>query len=129
MTPDGRYVAYALNPTALPFHSPAENKLVLLDGASGAVIWTKSGAPTDAAVGRRVDALEVAFSPDATWIAVGSVGGGTVTLVDRATGNFRWTVPGAGPAFGQVRRLRFSADGHFLYVGSGDSNVRKRAGR
>jgi hypothetical protein len=125
MTPDGRYVAYALNPTVHPFHAPAENKLVLLDGATGSVIWTKAGAPSDAAVGRRIDALELAFSPDASWIAVGSAGSGTVTLVDRATGNFRWTTPGTGPSFGQVRKLRFSADGQFLFVGSGDSNLRK----
>jgi hypothetical protein len=57
---------------------------------------------------------------------VGSIGTGAVTLVDRATGNFAWTVPGAGEtSFGQVRRLRFSADSQFLFCGSGDSTVRK----
>jgi len=125
-TPDGRFVAYALQPAAYSFYTPAENKLVLLDGATGAVVWTKSAAPTDPAIGRRLDALELAFSPDARWIAVGSTGSGTVTLVDRATGNFAWTVPGPGtPTFGQVRSLRFSADNRFLYCGSGDSHVRK----
>lgn len=122
---DGRFVAYALNPTAQSFYTPTENKLVLLDGATGSVIWSRSAAPTDAAVGRRIDALELTISPDARWIAVGSVAGGTVTLVDRATGSFAWTVPGTAPSFGQVRRLRFSADAQFLYVGSGDSTVRK----
>ncbi len=126
MTSDGRFVAYALQPTPRSFHTPTENKLVLLDGTTGAVVWTKAAAPTDAAIGRRIDALELAFSPDARWIAVGSAGGGTVTLVDRATGNFTWTVPGVGtPSFGEVRKLRFSADGQFLYCGSGDSHVRK----
>lgn len=125
MTPDGRFVAYALNPTALPFYTPAENKLVLLDGTTGAVLWTKSAAPTDAAVGRKLDALEVALSPDARWIAVGSVAGGQVTLVDRAAGNFAWSVPAQSPTFGQVRRLRFSADSQFLYCGSGDGMLRK----
>lgn len=82
MTPDGRFVAHVLNPTVLPFYAPTENKLVLLDGATGAVIWTKSAPATDAAVGRKLESLEVAFSPDAKWIAVGSVSGGQVTLVD-----------------------------------------------
>jgi len=126
MTPDGRFVAYALNPTVLPFYTPAANQLVLLDGATGAVLWTKSAAPADPAVGAKLDSLEVAFSPDARWLAVGSVGSGQVTLVDRATGNFTWTVPATGtPSFGQVRRLRFSPDGQFLYCGSGDSQLRK----
>ncbi|MGH7956046.1 MAG: hypothetical protein ACREH8_03425 [Opitutaceae bacterium] len=34
-------------------------------------------------------------------------------------------MPGSAPSFGQVRKLRFSADGQFSYVGSGDSNLRK----
>ena len=126
MTPDGRFVAYALNPTATSFYTPTENKLVLLDGATGAVLWTKSAPPADSAVGQKLDALEVALSPDGRWIAVGSVGSGTVTLVDRATGNFIWTVPGASaPSFGQVRKLRFSADAQFIFCGSGDSQLRK----
>jgi hypothetical protein len=125
MTPDGRYVAYALNATPQTFYTPSEHKLVLLDGASGTVIWTKTAAPADTAIGRKIDALELTFSPDARWIAVGSTAGGTVTLVDRASGNFLWTVPGSAPSFGQVRKLRFSPDAQFLYVGSGDSNLRK----
>ncbi|MCX6954366.1 MAG: PQQ-binding-like beta-propeller repeat protein, partial [Verrucomicrobia bacterium] len=116
---------YALNPTATSFYTPTEHKLVLLDGATGAVLWTKAAAPTDAAVGRKLDSLEVALSPDAKWIAVGSTAGGQVTLVDRATGNFAWSVPARAPTFGQVRKLRFSADSQFLYCGSGDSTLRK----
>ncbi len=125
MSADGRFVAYALNPTPQSFYTPTENKLVLLNGTTGAVLWSKAAAPTDPAIGRRIDSLELAFSPDARWIAVGSTNGGTVTLVDRANGNFIWTVPGSGPSWGQVRRLRFSADAEFLFVGSGDSNLRK----
>src|SRR6185436_8123107 len=80
MTPDGRYVAYALNPTATSFYTPTENKLVLLDGATGTPIWTKSAPPGDAAIGKKLDSLELAFSPDGKWIAVGSTAGGQVTL-------------------------------------------------
>ncbi len=125
MTPDGRYVAYALNPTVLPFYTPTENKLVLLDGATGAVIWTKTALRTDATLGRKLESLEVVFSPDARWIAVGSVNTGQVTLVDRATGTLAWSVPTAAPTFGQVRKLRFSADGQWLFCGSGDGSLRK----
>ncbi len=126
MSADGRFVAYVLHPAVRPFYTPAENKLVLLDGLTGAVLWTKAAAPADAALGRKLESLEIAFSPDARWLAVGSVTGGGVTLVDRATGAFAWTTPAAGaPAFGQVRRLRFSPDGQFLYCGSGDSHVRQ----
>jgi len=125
MTPDGRFVAYALNPTVTSFYTPAANKLALLDGATGATVWTRSAPPADATVGRKLDSLELAFSPDAKWLAVGSTAGGQVTLVDRATGNFIWSVPGSSPTFGQVRRLRFSADAQSLFVGSGDSTLRK----
>jgi hypothetical protein len=125
MTKDGQFVAYALNPIVQPFHAPTENKLVLLDGKTGAILWTKSAPPSDRTVGAKIDALEIAFSPDARWLAVGSMAGGRVTLVDRATGSFAWSVPGAGPTFGEVRKLRFSADDQFLFVGSGDSQVRK----
>lgn len=125
MTPDGRFVAYALNPTRTSFYTPTENKLVLLDGATGAVLWTKSGAVQDATVGRKLESLEVVFSPDAKWIAVGSTASGQLTLVDRATGNFAWSAPTSGPSFGQVRKLRFSADSQFLFCGSGDSYLRK----
>jgi hypothetical protein len=124
MTSDGHYVAYALNPTATSFYTPAENKLVLLDGATGVPVWTRSGPPNDPAIGGKLASLELAFSPDGKWIAVGSTGG-QVTLVDRATGNFAWSVPGTAPTFGQVRRLRFSADAQFLFCGSGDSTLRK----
>lgn len=125
MSPDGRYVAYVPNPTVHRFYTPPENKLVLLDGATGNVIWTKAAPPNDAVLGRKLEALEVAFSPDARWIAVGSTGGGQVTLVERATGNVVWSVPGRAPTFGQVRKLRFSGDAQFLYCGSGDSYLRK----
>ena len=126
MTPDGRFVAYVLNPTVQPFFTPTENKLVLLDGVTGTILWSKSAPRTDAATGQKLESLELALSPDARWIAVGSVTTGAVTLVDRATGNFAWTMPRAGTTnFGQVRSLRFSADSQFLFCGSGDSFVRK----
>ncbi len=125
MSPDGKYVVYALNPTVLPFYTPTEHKVVLLDGATGAVLWTKATARADAVLGAKLESLEVALSPDAKWIAVGSVSSGQVTLLDRATGNLAWSVPTAAPSFGQVRRLRFSADSQSLYCGSGDSRLRK----
>lgn len=124
MTSDGRYVAYVLQPAVRSFHAPAENKLVLLDGATGRPIWSKSAPPGDVAVGRRLESVEVVFSPDARWLAVGSLRG-QVTLVDRATGDFGWSVPATGPGFGEIQRLRFSPDGEFVYSGGGDGMLRK----
>lgn len=127
MTPDGRFVAYALNPTAFPFHTPDAHRLVLLDGNTGTPLWTKSAAP-DSATGRQIASLALALSPDARVIAVGSIHG-FITLFDRASGDVLWTTPassaGSAASFGAVRRLRFSADSAFLYCGSSDSSIRK----
>jgi outer membrane protein assembly factor BamB len=134
MTPDGRFVAYAYNPGNFGGVAPPAGRLVLLDGATGAVLWSKTAIQTGATT-RAVAALEVALSPDGRWIALGSpdvragagagVPGGQVLLLDRATGNFAWAAPASGASFGQVRALRFSADSQFLFCGSGDSYLRK----
>src|SRR6185369_11257914 len=50
---------------------------------------------------------------------------GQVTLIDRATGNFVWTVPNSAFGFGAIYRLVFSPDGQFLYAGSADGGVRQ----
>ncbi|MEO5961729.1 MAG: hypothetical protein ABIR80_21660 [Opitutaceae bacterium] len=55
-----------------------------------------------------------------------AVNGHATALVDRATGNFLWPVPGVeASSFGQVRKLRFIPDSQFIYCGSGDSQLRK----
>ena len=126
MSADGRYVAYAPDPTPQSFHTPTENTLVLLDGATGNVLWSKSATIDDPAVGKKLDALEVRFSADAKWLAVGARGTGQVTLIDRATGEFVWsTATDEDFGFGAVTRLCFSPDGRFLYCGSKDGGVRQ----
>ncbi len=129
MTPDGRYVAYALNPTQTNFYQPTEFKLVLLDGTTGATLWTKTANARDqsaASDAKKLESLEVALSPDGRYVAVGSTGSGQVSLLDRATGAFLWSTSGAAAAsFGQVRHLRFAADSAHLYAGSGDNFLRK----
>ena len=124
MSADGRYVVYVLHPSAATQSLVPEYRIVVLDGASGGPLWSMASGAGDAAARRRMESVEVAISPDSRWIAVGTTQSGVVSLVDRATGTFVWTVPGSD-TFGQVRRLRFSADNQFLYCGSGDSQVRK----
>lgn len=129
MTPDGKYVAYALNPTKTSFYQPTEYKLVLLDGATGTPLWTKTGATSDissASEARRLESLELALSPDGQYVAVGSTGSGQVSVFDRASGAALWATSSALEAnFGQVRNLKFSSDAQFLYAGSGDNFLRK----
>jgi WD40 repeat protein len=129
MTPDGKYVAYALNPSQTSFYRPTEYKLVLLDGTTGSPLWSKSGSTADIAVGseaKKLESLEVALSPDGKYLAVGSTGSGQVSVFDRETGNPVWSTSSALDAnFGQVRNLKFSSDSAFLYAGSGDNFLRK----
>ena len=123
---DGRFVAYTLHPAAHPFYLPPPPAVVLLDGATGAVLWEKTAPASDPVLTRALASLELAFSPDARLLAVGAASGGVVTLLDRATGSVVWTTP-AEPidTFGAVRRLRFDPDGRHLYCGTGDGRLRR----
>ncbi|MBK7003247.1 MAG: hypothetical protein IPH35_26010 [Rhodoferax sp.] len=131
MTPDGKYVAYALNPSYTSFYQPTEYKLVLLDGMTGTQLWAKTGPTSTSDItfsseARKLESLEVALSPDGNYVAVGSVGSGQVTVFDRTTGTELWATSNApGANFGQVRNLKFSSDSQFLYAGSGDNFLRK----
>ena len=125
MTPDGRYVAYVLNPSSQPYFIQNEFKMVLLDGLTGNVLREFTG-PGNEPVGKRLESLELALSPNGQWIAVGSQASGQVTLFNRETGTTAWSVPGETTVdFGQVRKLLFSSDGRYLYCGSGDNYLRK----
>ncbi len=138
LSADGRFVAYAPHPAAVTLGAATENKLVLLDAATGAVLWTRTAPPADPVPGRRLDTLALAFSPDARALAVGSASSGRVTLFDRASGNALWTSPPSAataanvtapasdaPGLGAIRSLRFSADGRFLYAANADAHVRQ----
>ncbi len=117
MSPDGKYVAYALNTGRFGNCYAPPPTVVLLDGRTGEKIWERTGPS--------FESYELAFSPDGKYLAVGSTGSGTVTLVETATGNMLWTIPSVDESFGQVRRLRFDAEGAFLYSASGDDYLRK----
>ncbi|MFN8361600.1 MAG: PQQ-binding-like beta-propeller repeat protein [Candidatus Kapaibacterium sp.] len=123
MSADGRYVAYALytGGFANAFRPPAT--VVMLNGLTGEKIWEKSGSPL-------YESYEVAFSPNADYLAVGTTGSGQVSLMYRSTGDIIWSAPlpnerEAGQGFGQVRRIRFDPSGEYLYAGSGDNYLRK----
>ncbi len=124
MSPDGRFVAYALYTGK--FGNSASNdqlRLVLLDGATGQVIWSLRDSLD-------FESYEIAFSHQADLIAVGTTGQGKVSLFDRATGMRIWKTPTIAMAdgangFGQIRKILFDAQDDYLYVGSGDNYLRK----
>lgn len=122
MTPDGRWVAYVENPS-FSMGGRERHRMVVLDGLTGQVDWDVTEEPFTP-MGRRLEALSLKLSPDGRLIAVGSSAFGKVSLFDREKRQLVWEQPD-GQGFGQVREMLFSEDGRFLYVGSGDSFLRK----
>jgi outer membrane protein assembly factor BamB len=125
MTPDGRWVAYVQNPAP----GPRTHRMVVLDGLTGDVYWDLQTADSFGTLGRQLESVALALSPDGTLIAVGSVTSGKVTLYDRVTKTTLWSAPEAPfpytSGFGQVREMRFSPDNSFLLIGAGDGYLTK----
>lgn len=125
MTPDGRWVAYVQNPAP----GPRTHRMVVLDGLTGEIYWDLQTADSFGTLGRQLESVALALSPDGNLIAVGSVTSGKVTLYDRATKTTLWSAPEAPfpytSGFGQVREMRFSPDNSFLLVGAGDGYLTK----
>jgi outer membrane protein assembly factor BamB len=125
MTPDGRWVAYVQNPAP----GPRTHRMVVLDGFTGDVYWDLQTADSYSPLGRQLESVAVAISPDGQYIAVGSVASGMVTVYDRITKTTLWSAPEAPfpytTGFGQVREMRFSPDNAFLLIGAGDGYLTK----
>jgi len=122
MTPDGRWVAYVENP-GFVMGARDRHRMVVLDGLTGDVFWDLTEEPYTP-MGRRLESLSLKLSSDGSLIAVGSSASGKVSLFDRERRELVWEQPD-DQGFGQVREMLFSVDGQFLYVGSGDSHLRK----
>ena len=122
MTPDGRWVAYVENPSFV-LGARDRHRMVVLDGLSGEVYWDLVEEPFTP-MGRRLESLSLKLSSDGSLIAVGSSASGKVSLFSRERRELIWEQPD-DQGFGQVREMMFSKDGRFLYVGSGDSYLRK----
>jgi WD40 repeat protein len=122
MTPDGRWVVYVENPSFV-MGARDRHRMVVLDGLTGEVYWDLVEEPFTP-MGRRLESLSVKLSPDGSLIAVGTSASGRVSLFDRERRELVWERPD-DQGVGQVREMLFSADGAFLYVGSGDSYLRK----
>lgn len=125
MTPDGRWVAYVQNPAP----GPRTHRMVVLDGLTGEVYWDLQTADSFGTLGRQLESVALALSPDGALIAVGSVVSGNVTLYDRVTRTTLWSAPGGSfpytTGFGQIREMRFSPDNSFLLIGAGDGYLTK----
>lgn len=123
MSPDGSKVLYLIEPNG-PFWGVG-----VLNGDDGSVLWEhqfERFAPGS----RYVEGLEVAMSNDATMAAVGSNPTGVVSILDANQGTITNQIPNApddpnGENWGQVRKVIFSPDDQYIYVGSGDNYVRK----
>ena len=122
MTPDGRWVAYVENPSFV-MGARDRHRMVVLDGLTGEVYWDLVEEPYTP-MGRRLESLSLKLSSDGSMIAVGTSASGKVSLFSRERKELIWEQPD-DQGFGQVREMLFSADGRFLYVGSGDSHLRK----
>lgn len=123
MSPDGSKVLYLIEPNG-PFWGVG-----ILNGEDGSVIWEhqfERFAPGS----RYVEGLEVAMSNDASMAAVGSNPTGVVSILDADQGTIMDQIPNApddpnGENWGQVRKVIFSPDDQYIYVGSGDNYLRK----
>ncbi len=123
MSPDGSKVLYLIEPNG-PFWGVG-----VLSGEDGSVIWEHT-FDRFAPGSRYVEGLEVAMSNDATMAAVGSNPTGVVSILDADQGTIMDQIPNApddpnGENWGQVRKVIFSPDDQYIYVGSGDNYLRK----
>lgn len=105
---DGAYAAFTTsNPT---------RTFGVLDGTTGEPIWVKEAAEYG-----EIESTEVQISSANTYLAIGNDAEGEVILVDLLTGDEVWRAA----VFGSVKRVVFSGDDTYLYVGTVDGRVYK----
>ena len=125
---DGKVVAYMINQGGREANlhtNPAIDWVGILDGATGTRKWGLTGNTAT------MEGLEVGLSSKGEYLALGTTGSGRLTLYrnNGSTGTLLWSnpvdFPGGDVHIGQVRKIVFSPDDQYLYVGSGDMYLRK----
>jgi len=126
---DGSVVAYMINQTGFEANlqnDPNVDWVGVLDGATGAKLYGLRGNQS------LMSGLEVAVSNRGQYIALGSTGNGQVSLFrnNGTSATLMWdnkadSVLDINKIIGQVRKIVFSSDDKYLFVGSGDMYLRK----
>ena len=114
LSQDGKYAAYAtLNEHELHLF----DKIALLDGQTGDLIWEKDVSlenfPSKSPTAPFLIIRELQISHNNAYIGIG-MGNGDFYLLDRETGDILWSYFTEG----DVRRIIFSGDDSFVYVGA-----------
>ena len=126
LSQDAKYAVYVTQNKGEP--GLVEDEMGLLDAQTGDILWRKDltyeNFPTDSpyiSAGWH-QSKEVQFSHNNVYIGIG-MGWGDFFLLDRETGNILWSYFTEG----QVRKIIFTIDDDFVYVGSGDGRLYKFA--
>ena len=126
---DGSVVAYMINQTGFEANlqnDPNVDWVGVLNGQTGAKIYGLRGNQS------LMSGLEVSVSNKGQYIALGSTGNGQVSVFrnNGSSATLMWenaadSVLDINKFIGQVRKIVFSSDDKYLFVGSGDMYLRK----
>jgi len=126
---DGSVVAYMINQTGFEANlqnDPNVDWVGVLNGQTGAKIYGLRGNQS------LMSGLEVSISNKGQYIALGSTGNGQVSVFrnNGSSATLIWenaadSVLDINKFIGQVRKIVFSSDDKYLFVGSGDMYLRK----
>lgn len=126
---DGSLVAYMINQTGFEANlqnDPNINWVGVLDGRTGAKIYGLRGNQS------LMSGLEVSVSNRGQYIALGTTGNGQVSVFrnNGTSATLMWenaadAVLDINKFIGQVRKIVFSSDDKYIFVGTGDMYLRK----
>lgn len=126
---DGSIVAYMINQSGFEANlqnDPTVDWVGVLDGRTGAKLYGLRGNQS------LMSGLEVSVSNRGQYIALGSTGNGQVSVFrnNGTSATLMWenaadSLLDINKFIGQVRKIVFSSDDQYLFVGSGDMYLRK----
>ncbi|MEY3945441.1 MAG: hypothetical protein RJB03_147 [Bacteroidota bacterium] len=126
---DGSVVAYMINQSGFEANlqnDPTVDWVGVLDGRTGAKLYGMRGNQS------LMSGLEVSVSNRGQYIALGSTGNGQVSVFrnNGTSATLMWenaadSLLDINKFIGQVRKIVFSSDDQYLFVGSGDMYLRK----